>query len=191
MTVFPTVPRDVGGANGHLCPPPDSGRSRGQPSGQPECGEPAVWRGGRAGQWVLREGVQGEPLLTWGWGWVQGYTWVSDLVRVKGWQLMVGILLGTGLHLGVRSCQTEGVTAHGGYIAGYRATSGCQTMSDWRGDSSWWVYCWVQGYIWVSDHVRLKGWQLRMGILLGTGVHLCVRPCQSEGVTAQCGSISG
>ena len=38
------------------------------------------------------------------------------------------MVLGTGLHLGVRPCQTEGVTAQDGNIAGYRGTPGCQTL---------------------------------------------------------------
>ena len=46
----------------------------------------------------------------------------------RGVTAQVGMVLGTGLHLGVRPCQTEGVTAQDGNIAGYRGTPGCQTM---------------------------------------------------------------
>lgn len=95
---------------------------------------------------------------------------MSDLDRLKGSQLRVGMVLGAGLHLGVRPCQTEGITAQGGNIAGYRATPGCQTLSECRGDSSVWEYCWVPG------------------VDLGNPG---VRPCLSEGVTAQGGIIAG
>ena len=76
--------------------------------------------------------------------------------QTEGSQLRVGMVLGTGLHRGVRPCQTEGVTAQVGMVLGTGLHLGvrpCQT----EGHSSGWEYYWVQRYTCMSDLVRVKG----------------------------------